>query len=111
MKVNNVEMGDFNIFDYEVIQKYEKALKTLQEKEKKTKPKNIAEMIKEQCGIVFDFFNVLFGEGADKKIFGDKVDLLTCFNVLGDFIIEVNKQSEKISQVTQKYSPDRIKRK
>lgn len=110
MLINGVEMGDLDIFDYEVAEKYEKALEDLRAKEEQIGKLKMSEGIKYQCEAIFDFFNTLYGVGADKKIFGNSVNLVTCFNVLGDFIEEINKQGEELQKLTKKYSPNRAKR-
>ena len=109
MKLNGIEMDDFDIFDVENAEKYEKAIELL-EYMQNIEGGSISEGIKEQCKIIFDFFNTVYGDGADKKIFGNKVNLLTCIKALGDFMTNVNDQKKEIEKINNKYSPDRLKR-
>ena len=109
MKLNGIDMGDFDIFDVENAEKYENAIELLKDMEN-IEGGSIAEGIKEQCRIVFDFFNTIYGVGADKKIFGDKVNLLICVRTLGEFMTNVNEQKKEIEKINNKYSPERLKR-
>ena len=59
---------------------------------------------------IFNFFNELFGEGTDKKIFGDKVNLVTCLKALDEFIAQVRDQKEQIEEISNKYSINRVAR-
>ena len=111
MIINNIEMLDLDVYDLEVAENYEKALELLQGIEEKTKNKGIAEGIKIQCNIIFDFFNIMYGEGADRKIFGDKVNLVTCLDALGEFMEQFNTQgTNTFNSINNKYSPNRAKR-
>ncbi|MFU7517866.1 DUF6673 family protein, partial [Clostridium sp. HCS.1] len=53
------------------------------------------EVIRTQCNAIFKFFNALFCEGTDKKIFGDKVNLVTCLKSLDEFVTQVRNQNDK----------------
>lgn len=110
MLINNVEMEDLDIYDLEVAEKYEKALELLEKVEDEVDGLNMVESIRTQCNIIFDFFNIIYGEGADKKIFGNSVNLLTCLKAIGEFMEQTNKQGEEIQKLTRKYSPNRAKR-
>ena len=52
----------------------------------------------------------MFGEGTDKKIFGDKVNLVTCLKALDEFVTQVREQKDKIEEISNKYSPSRVNR-
>ena len=111
MIINNIEMIDLDIYDLEVAENYEKALKLLEGVEDRVKNKGIAESIKTQCNTIFNFFNIMYGEGADKKIFGDKVNLVTCLDALGEFMEQFNTQGNNtFNSINNKYSPNRAKR-
>lgn len=109
MKLNNVEMGEFDVFEAENSERLEKAIEMLDGMDN-TVGLTMSEQIKQQCTIVFDFFNIVFGEGTDKKIFGDRVNLMICIKALGDFLQYTNNQENEINKITSKYSLDRIKK-
>lgn len=111
MIVNSVEMENLELFEVEIAERYEKALKLLETTEIKTEGLTMAQGIKVQCEIIFEFFDIMYGEGASKKIFGNKVNLVTCLNALGDFMTQINKNNtDTLNSINKKYSSNRAKR-
>lgn len=109
MKILNVEIGELDIFDLEVAEQYEKGLAEIQNKDYNLGA--LSEIIKAQCTDVMNLFNELFGEGTDKKIFGNKTNLKLCLQAFEELVENVNKQGEELSNsVVNKYSNDRTKR-
>ena len=110
MKINGVELQDIDIYDLEIAEKFDKELKVVAGVGEKLEGLSTPEVIRVQCTAIFNFFNELFGEGTDKKIFGDKVNLVTCFKALDEFVTQVRDQNEKIEEISNKYSPSRVNR-
>lgn len=110
MIINGVELEDIDIYDLEVAEKYEKALKTVQESSSKDDSKSLSEGIRFQCKLIFDFFNTVFGEGTNKKIFGNKVNLMTCVKAFEEVVSRMNEQKKEIEKLSNKYSPNRAAR-
>lgn len=110
MKINGVELQDLDILDLEVAEKYEKALESLQELSGKVQGMSMVESIKTQCNAVFDVFNTMFGEGTDKKVFGDRVNLLTCLKAFEELVTQMNVQNAEVERLASKYSPNRAQR-
>ena len=110
MKINGVELEDIDIYDLEVAEKYEKALKIVQESSNKDGSKSLSDGIRFQCNLIFDFFNTMFGEGADKKVFGNKVNLMTCMKSFEEVVLKMNEQKKEIEKLANKYSPNRAQR-
>lgn len=110
MKINGVELEDLDILDLEVAEKFEKTLKSVEGIEEKVKGMTVAESIRTQCNAVFNVFNELFGQGTDEKIFGDKVNLLTCLKAFEELITAVNSKNEEVEKLSKKYSPNRAQR-
>lgn len=110
MKIGNAEL-ELDLFDAEMAGKYERALKKFDERQNNKKTGlDLAGTIKQECETVFDFFNDIWGEGTDKKVFGNKTNFRECekaFNQVVDYSI---KQFEEIRSITAKYSVDRLKR-
>lgn len=110
MIINGVELQDIDIYDLEVAEKYDKELHAVSEVGANLVGLSTPEIIRVQCTAIFKFFNELFGEGTDKKIFGDKVNLVTCLKALDEFITQVRDQKEQIEEISNKYSPNRATR-
>lgn len=110
MKINNVELPDIDIMDLEVAEKYETALKNVENMGDRIKGMTVVESIKTQCNAVFDVFNTLFGEGTDKKVFGDRVNLLICLKAFEELVTLMNAGNPEIEKLANKYSPNRAQR-
>lgn len=110
MIINGVELEDLDIYDLEVAEKYEKALAKVRELSTKDNSKSLSEGIKFQCNLIFDFFNTVFGEGTDKDIFGNKVNLMTCMKAFEEIVLKVNEQKKELEKLSNKYSPNRAAR-
>lgn len=110
MKINGVELEDLDIYDADVAEKYEKQLDKIEKLTTKVEGMGLSEGIRYQCNLIFDIFNELFGEGTDKKVFGEKVNLKTCLNAFAELIEQTNEQKKKIGKLSNKYSPNRAQR-
>ncbi|WP_373899279.1 DUF6673 family protein [Haloimpatiens sp. FM7315] len=110
MKINGVELEDLDLLDLEVAERFEKGLKKIEDISSKVQGMSATESIKTQCNAVFSIFNDLFGEGTDKKVFGNKVNLLTCLKAFAELVDYSKKPNEEIIKLTQKYSPNRATR-
>ena len=110
MIINGVELEDLDIYDVEVAEKYEKALKTVQEVPDKVDSMGLSEGIRYQCNLIFAFFNTMFGDGTDKLVFGNRVNLLICVKAFEELVTQVNEQKKEIEKLSNKYSPNRAQR-
>jgi hypothetical protein len=113
MKINNVELEDIDIMDADTAEKYEEAIKKVQKESQESnelKDLNLSDVIRKQCNMVFDCFNSIFGEGTDKKVFGYKVNLITCLKAFEELIEYANEQKKELEKLTSKYSPNRAQR-
>ena len=113
MKINNVEL-DIDFTDADLIEKIDEGNKKVQQEieelEKNKENISPAEGIRQECKIVKDFLDYVFGEGISKKIFGEKDSLRQCLQAFEDIIEERNRQLNNFSDTIAKYSPDRLKR-
>ncbi|NFO87912.1 AP endonuclease [Clostridium botulinum] len=99
MLINNVEIEDLDLLDADVAERYQSALIRMEKAEKIFGNKtNLAEIIRNECGKVFDFFNEVFGEGTDKKIFGNKTNYRECENAFKQLIDYANKEVKNITK-------------
>ena len=110
LKINNVEL-ELDLMDADMAEKYEKAYRNMQ-RDVENIPKNLslAESIRKQCKLIFNFFDEVFGEGTSKKIFGNKTNLRECIKAVKTLIDHVNKDVEESNKIINKYSPNRVAR-
>jgi transcription termination factor NusB len=109
MIINGVELEDLDIYDVEVAEKYEKVLENINKPQKVEGLKTSA-VIRKQCEAIFNVFNELFGEGTDKKVFGDRVNLKICLEAFASLVDQINSQKEELDNIVSKYSPNRAQR-
>ncbi len=110
MKINGVELQDIDILDLEVAEKWEDALERVEGVAKSIEGVKISATIRIQCNAIFEVFNTLFGEGTDKKIFGDRVNLMMCLKAFEELVTQVKSQSAEVEKMASKYSPNRVQR-
>lgn len=110
MKINNVELQDIDILDLEVAEKWEDALERVEGVAKTMEGMKVSESIRTQCNAMFDVFNTLFGEGTDKKVFGDRVNLMMCLKAFEELVLYINEQKTEVEKMASKYSPNRVQR-
>ena len=106
MKINNVELKDIDIYDLEVAETWEKIKNEAVSLEDEVKGLSAVESIRFQCNFVFDAFNKLFGPGTDKKVFGDRVNLIVCLDAFQELANNLDKSASRI----EKYSSNRLER-
>lgn len=110
MLINGVELEDIDIYDLEVAEKYDKALERIKSLEENNKNVSMVEMIKINCNAIFDVFNLMFGAGTDKKVFGDRANLLICMTAFEELASQMNDKKAEMEKITNKYSPNRANR-
>lgn len=109
MIINGIELEDIDILDADQSEKFENAIEKVQKIEKIESSKN-SEAIRLVCNAIFDCFNDIFGEGTDKKVFGNKVNLMVCVEAFEQLIETVKKSNERAEKFFSKYSPNRVQR-
>ncbi|WP_143314492.1 DUF6673 family protein [Clostridium sp. HBUAS56017] len=110
MVINGVELEELDIFDIDIIERYEKAIDNVVKSTQEYKDLNGSEMVRKECEVIFKCFNELFGEGTDKKIFGDKMNILICLKSFEELVEQINSKQDELKRLTSKYSPNRAKR-
>ncbi|MFR5470381.1 MAG: DUF6673 family protein [Romboutsia sp.] len=113
VKVNDRETElEFCVYDPDVMEKYENALEVAIEETTFDEDSDLklSEKIRIQCKSVFKFFNSIFGEGTDKKVFGEKVNLKDCLSAFQQVIAEAAKEDEELANSIGKYTPNRAQR-
>lgn len=111
LNINGVEL-DFNLYDADVVERYEEANDKVIEMDtpESTKGMRMSEIIKHRCIIVEEFFDHVFGEGTSEKLFGGKKDLqihVDAFKTACDYVVQF---SDSMIMKSKKYSPNRAQR-
>ena len=114
MKLNDIEV-EFSFTDADCIERLENAAKKVKEKSelKDKKEISLSEAIREECKIIDEFFDEVFGEGISEKIFKNKKDLQEHMELFTDIInakIETTKATQNLYDTLEnraKYMPNR----
>lgn len=69
-----------------------------------------SQAIRTQCGIIFDFFDDVFGEGAHKRIFGGKCNLAQALSAFQAFNTAKEDSVKEIRAIGDKYNANRAQR-
>ena len=113
MIINGVEF-DVDFTDADVLDLIEKESKNVYDKAEKLREEkenlSPAEGIRQECKIVKDFFDNVFGEGTSEKIFKGKDSLTQCLNAYEDTMNAYQEQYKSYYDRINKYSPDRLQR-
>ena len=110
MEINGVSL-ELNVLDADELERYEKALATMQEQSQEDFSKlSHPESIRAQCRIIHHFFDQIFGEGTSQSIFQGKSDLRACMQAASAVVEETNRQFSEIGELTKQYSPNRAQR-
>lgn len=107
------EEFDFDFYDADEMERVEAACARVEERCNEAMNMTDAtqsQVIRAQCGIIFDFFDEVFGEGAHKRIFKGKCNLLDALNSFDAFIQAKNSSVSEIKAVKDKYDPNRAQR-
>lgn len=111
MEINGVKL-DIDFTDADFIEKVDKAVEKVKEDCEKIDLKSLsfAEGIRQECKIIKDFFDFVFGDGTSEELFKGKNSLDLCLKAFEDIRKEKEKSmSDFVNRVNQ-YSPERIKR-
>lgn len=114
MKLRNIEVN-FSFTDADCIERLENAAKKVKEKSelKDKEEKSLSEAIREECKIIDEFFDEVFGKGIADKIFKGKKDLQEHMELFTDIInakIETTKATQNLYDTLEnraKYMPNR----
>lgn len=95
MKLGNIEV-DFSFTDADDLERFENSARKIKEEASKHRKQhyNISEVIKEECKIIDNFFDEVFGEGTSKKLFNNKKDLKEHMKLFTDIVNEKVEQTK-----------------
>lgn len=111
MKIRNIEV-DFDFFDADDMEKLEKEAKIVQDKCRKKEKEEISvsEAIREECKIIDNFFDNVFGEGISLKIFNGKSNLAEHIKAFEDIVKEKIEKQKDLQNTFNRYQPNREQR-
>lgn len=115
MKIKGIEV-DFNFLDADDIERFEREAENVKREceekcEEKCKQKmSLAEAIREECKVINNFFDNVFGVGISQKLFGNKNNLEEHIKVFEEVIKEKIEQQKRLQATFDRYQPNREQR-
>lgn len=111
MKIRDIEV-DFDFLDADDVERFEKeAKRVIEESSKKEKIEmSYSEAIREECRIIKEFFDNVFGNGISEKIFKGKNNLADHIKAFEDIVKEKNQQQIGLQNTLDRYQPNREQR-
>ena len=100
--INGVEL-EFDIFDGETYKKFTEARNEFVEELGKIDNESSDFFIR-QCRVIKDFFDRGFGEGTGEKVCGERDNLRSCINAMGEAIKEEERQAAEIKEGNEYYA-------
>lgn len=104
--------GELNIFEPKTAQRVSEAIKTVDAEmtsiNSDIESLDWGDMVERTCKAVLSCFNDIFGEGADREIFGAECDMLMCVDAMAQLKAFVNDgQMKMINDKIRQYLPNR----
>lgn len=114
IKINDIEF-EYNRLDAIKVETAETALqKVLTETEMLAKDDTLklSQLIRKTCIAVFECFNSIFGDGTDKKIFGESCDMGKALDAFWQLSSQIGEEATvgDINALSAKYMPNRATR-
>lgn len=111
LEINGVAL-EFDILDADTAERYESATEAVVKQlgELDLDKMSQAEAIRQECYIVFDYFDAIFGEGTAKTIFGEKTNIGICAAAMEQVSNSAAEQNKAFSDRLTKYRPNRASR-
>ena len=114
MKLKNIEV-DFSFTDADDVERFENEARKVKEKADNSEKKEMtaSEIIREECNIIEEFFNSVFGEGISNKLFNEKKDIVEHIKLFEDIVkakVEATKDIQNIYdniENSDRYKPNR----
>lgn len=119
LKINNIELK-MDILDADFSERVEIEMEKVVEESKRSDSRfkqggiKRSQYLKQQCKIIFDFFDNIWGKGTHEKIFEERLNLKECVHAFERFVNAYKEENEKeakeMQELTAKYSPNRVQR-
>ena len=114
MTINGVEFDNIDFTDADLLEKIDKECievdKKAEQLRKDKENLSLAEGIRQECKIVKEFFDNVFGEGTSEEVFKGKDSLTECLNAYEDIMNAYQEQYKVYYDRINQYSPDRLER-
>ncbi len=111
MKIRGVEV-DFNFLDADDVERFEKEAEKVQYecKQKEKIEMSTSQIIREECKIINNFFDNVFGEGVSLEIFKGKSNLEEHIKAFEDIVKEKIEKQKDLQNTFDRYQPNREQR-
>ena len=111
MKIKNIEV-DFDFLDADDAEKFENGAKEVIEKckEKREQEMSYSQSIKEECQVIEEFFDKVFGEGISQSLFKGKKNLGEHITAFEDIVKAKIEKQKDLQTVYDRYKPNREQR-
>lgn len=111
MKIKDIEV-DFNFLDADDIEKFEQEAKKVVDKCEKEEIQELehSEAIRQECNIIEEFFDGVFGKGLSEKLFKGKKNLLEHIKAFEDIMKMKEQNQSELQSVLNRYQPNREQR-
>lgn len=111
MKIRDVEVN-FDFLDADDVERFEReAQKVKEESNEKEKIEiSYAEAIRQECNIIENFFDNVFGKGISDKMFKGKKNLNEHIKAFEDIVNEKISQQRGLENTLDRYQPNREQR-
>ncbi len=108
MKILGLEV-DFDLFDADQAEKFEIEAKKVLKASQTTKIENmsLSQALREECKMIEDFFDNVFGAGTSEKIFKGKKNLTEHIKAFEDIVNEKTRKQEELENALNKYLPNK----
>lgn len=106
-------IDEFDFTDTDLLERIEQGRLDVLEKVKKIEEDNTikpVEGIRQECKLLRDFLDYVFGEGTSENSIKNKNSLRECIKVYEDVFKERDRQLDNLSEVMNRYSPERVQR-
>lgn len=106
------EEFEIDFLDADEMERIEAALQTVERKNTREEYEGLtqSQLIRKQCGTIFDFFDEVFGDGAHKRIFKGKCNLRDALGAFEAFVQAKNNSAGELKEIADRYSPNRAQR-
>ena len=110
-KIYDAEV-ELDFLDADEMERVEAALNRVTERSEALKVDGLtqSQAIRNQCKVIFDFFDDVFGEGTHKRIFGAKCNLIQALNAFEAFNVAKEASVKEVRAVSDKYNANRAQR-
>lgn len=110
-KIYDAEV-ELDFLDADEMERVEAALNRVTERSKALTVDGLtqSQAIRNQCKVIFDFFDDVFGEGTHKRIFGTKCNLIQALNAFEAFNVAKEASVKEVRAVSDKYNANRAQR-